>query len=92
MISNEKIKEAINNDLINLKLSFLICISRYKQEGINASELTRVFPVSYAHASLVLNTLDKNNYIETIPTINKREKRRILTQKAYELFKIIGEL
>ena len=92
MITNEIISEAINNDLIELRLSFLICISRYKQEGITASELTKVFPVSYAHASLVLKKLEKRNYIKTIPSISKREKRRVLTDKTYTLFKIFGEL
>lgn len=92
MITNPEIKEAIINDLMDLRLSFLICISAYKEEGITASELTKVFPVSYAHASLVLNRLERQDYIKTIAGISKREKRRVLTEKTYTLFKIMGEL
>lgn len=89
---NDELTQGIEQGIINLKLRFLLHLAEHKEDGVTSAELTKYFNVSYAYASVTLAKFEESGYVTTLITKNKREKRRILTDKAYQLFYVIGVL
>ena len=89
-MENNILTEAIKNDIINFRLCILLYATEFKDTGFTTAMVSKFYGVTYTHASFICKMFVRKDYLAVIPSINKREKRMILTEKTEELIKIIG--